>query len=342
MRVLMYYGPEDMKIAQQPEPGPKENQVKLKICYTGICGSDVHGYLGTTGRRTAPMIMGHEFSAEVIEIGREVKKYKPGDRVTVFPVYSCGECDNCKDGAVNVCDNRKFMGTLSDNGAFAEYMCCEEENLYLLPDALDDKTGALIEPFAVAYAAVRKTLPLEGKNVMIIGSGTIGLLILVIAKHFGAKNLIVSDLSDNRLQAAAQFGADLIINSGQEDMDGVLKAHGWRNCIDIVFEAVGTTPTAQSSIEYIRNRGTVIWVGNSARMINIDMQQVVTRELKILGTYIYQKKDYTDSIELLAEKKIDISGFISQIVDMDGAESVFKQLAAGDTTKIKVLVDMRK
>ncbi|MGI6160449.1 MAG: zinc-dependent alcohol dehydrogenase [Christensenellales bacterium] len=342
MRVLMYYGPENMKVAEQPEPSPKDNEVKLKMLYVGICGSDVHGYLGTTGRRTPPMVMGHEFSAEVVEIGKNVTKFKVGDIVTALPIYNCGECPNCLEGAINACDNREFMGTMDVDGAFAEYLCCDENIVYKLPDTLDSKVGALLEPFAVAYHAVGRAMPLEGKNVMVIGAGTIGLLVMMIAKHFGAKNIVVTDLSDDRLDAAKKFGADITINSGNTNVGEALEAEGLRKSIDVTFEAVGITPTAQQSVEYVRNRGTVVWVGNSAQMININMQQIVTRELSVLGTYIYIVKDYVESIELLDSGKIDISGLISDVVGMDEAEDMFKLLAAGDTTKIKILVDMQR
>jgi 2-desacetyl-2-hydroxyethyl bacteriochlorophyllide A dehydrogenase len=340
MRALVYYGPENMKVADMPEPSPKENEVKLEIHYVGICGSDVHGYLGTTGRRIPPMVMGHEFSAVVVQAGAKVKRFKKGDRVTALPILNCGECSYCRAGLINACENREFMGTMSVNGVLAEYVCVDEKILYALPDSLDDKTAALIEPFAVAYHALCKA-EIRDKNVMIAGAGTIGLFALTVAKYFGAAKTVVTDLSPDRLTAAKKAGADIIINPGEGDVGKVLEEHGLRKSIDVTVEAVGITPTAQQTINYVRNMGTVIWIGNSAQMIEINMQQIVTRELTVKGTYVYIQKDYEESIRLLGEGRIDISGFVSGVVGMGEAEAMFKKLAAGETAMVKVLVDVR-
>jgi 2-desacetyl-2-hydroxyethyl bacteriochlorophyllide A dehydrogenase len=217
----------------------------------------------------------------------------------------------------------------------------DEKILYKLPDSLDDKTGALIEPFAVAYHALNKT-EIKGKNVMIAGAGTIGLFALTVAKYLGAAKTIVTDLSPDRLAAAKKTGADIIINPKEQDVGKTLEQQGLRKFIDVTVEAVGIAPTAQQTINFVRNMGTVIWIGNSAQMIEINMQQIVTRELTVKGTYVYIQKDYEESIKLLGSGTLDISGFVSGIVGMSEAEAMFKRLAAGDTTMIKVLVDVRK
>ena len=341
MKALVYYGPKNMKITDMPVPRPKENEVQLKILYVGICGSDIHGYLGTTGRRIPPMIMGHEFSAVVSECGSKVKNYKVGDRVTALPVIYCGTCSCCKAGFINACENRKFMGGMSENGVLVEYVCFHEKMLYKLPDSLDDKTAALIEPFAVAWHAVNRA-EVKGKNVMIAGAGTIGLFALKVARYLGAAKIAVTDLSEDRLAAAKKAGADILLNPGKVDLGKALENCGLRGCIDVTIEAVGITPTAQQTIDHVRNRGTVVWIGNSAKMIEINMQEIVTRELTVKGTFVYTQKDFEESIRLLGEGKLDMSGFISAVVGMDEAEAMFKKLSEGDTSMVKVLVDVRK
>jgi len=223
MRALMYQGPKTMNIMDIPDVTPKKNEVKIAPKYVGICGSDVHGYLGTTGRRIPPMVMGHEMSGVVLEVGSEVTRFKPGDRVTVQPILYCGECDYCKQGLVNICANRRFLGTMTQNGTFMDAICVDEKNVFSLPGSISDIEGALIEPFAVAYRAVRQALPrpVEGKTVMICGAGTIGLLLLIIAKCFSAGKTIVTDLSDFRLKLAKQNGADIVINPARQDIDQV-------------------------------------------------------------------------------------------------------------------------
>jgi 2-desacetyl-2-hydroxyethyl bacteriochlorophyllide A dehydrogenase len=260
--------------------------------------------------------------------------------ITALPILSCGSCTYCRAGLVNACENREFLGVMKCNGTFAEYLCIDEKLLYALPDTLDDKIAALIEPFAVAYHALGKA-EIKGKNVLIAGAGTIGLLALVIAKYLGAAATIVTDLSPDRLEAAKKFGADIIINSKDQDVGKVLEQRNLRKNIDVTVEAVGITPTAQATVNLVRNMGTVIWIGNSAQMIEINMQQIVTRELTVKGTYVYLPKDYEESIKVLSEGKINLDGFVSAVVGMNEAEAMFKKLAAGDTTMIKVLADVR-
>ncbi|MCL1796514.1 MAG: alcohol dehydrogenase catalytic domain-containing protein [Clostridia bacterium] len=341
MRALMYYGPMDMRLITLPDPEPADGQVLLGINCTGICGSDVHGFMGTTGRRTPPMVMGHEFTARVVKTGAGVTKCKTGDRLTVFPLFTCGLCEHCKNGMPNRCEQRRFMGTFSENGAFAEYICCGGDNVITLPDTVDDATGALIEPLAVAYAAVKKAPVLTGKTVVVVGSGTIGLLILKVVKHFGAECAVSVDISEHRRAAAEKSGADVCLDPRAGDIGGLLEERCGR-LADVSFEAVGNASAARISTDCLKIGGTAVWVGNSDRMIDIDMQRIVTRELSVLGSYIYRREDYEDTVALLGGGKIDVASLISETVAMDEAVGVFNRLAAGDTETIKVLVDMRK
>ena len=176
---------------------------------------------------------------------------------------------------------------------------------------------------------------------MIAGAGTIGLLALAIAKYMGAATTIVTDLSPDRLEAAKKAGADMIVNPKDEEIGKFLERQKLRKSIDVTVEAVGITPTAQTTVNFVRNMGTAIWIGNSAQLIEINMQQIVTRELTVKGTYIYLPKDYEDSIKILGEGKINLDGFVSAVVGMNEAEAMFKKLGAGDTTMVKVLVDVR-
>jgi 2-desacetyl-2-hydroxyethyl bacteriochlorophyllide A dehydrogenase len=340
MKALMYLGPKDMQVVDIEQPSPQKGEVKIAVKYVGICGSDVHGYLGTTGRRIPPMIMGHEFSGEVCEVGEGVTRFKKGDLVTVNPILNCCTCSYCESGDINICQNRRFLGTMDVNGAFCEYLCVEEDRVLHLPKGMDEKLGAMIEPLAVAYRSVQWALPLKGKNVLIAGAGAIGLLILKMAVYYGAANIIVSDLSDGRLATAKSLGATLTVNPATDDVEAVLKEKGLRDVIDVTIEAVGITPTAQQSINLVRNMGKVIWVGNSAQMIEINMQQVVTRELVIYGNYVYNMEDFKNAMELLGKGEVNVDSLISKVISIEETTPMFDRLAGGDTTMIKVLVDM--
>lgn len=338
MKALMYLGPKHMELQEVPDEAPKKGEVRVAMRATGICGSDSHGYMGTTGRRTAPMIMGHESAGEVVEIGEGVTKVKVGDRVVVFPVKYCGHCKYCEQHLENICPNRTFLGVLSENGTLADYINLEERLVLPMPEGMTYTQGALVEPFAVAYRAVTQALPLEGKSVMVIGSGPIGLLVMMIARHFGAKDLIVSDVIEKRLDLALQLGADYVVNGAKGDIGEQLKAHIGSDKVDITIEAVGISPTAQQSINYLKNKGTAVWVGNSDQMININMQEVVVRELIIKGNYIYTVKDFSDAMNLMVDGKFDLSPLVTAEIPLSEANEMFQYLTSGPNEHIKVVV----
>jgi len=339
MRALVYHGPKSMEVEQWPLPEPAEGQVRVRAGFVGICGSDVHGWLGITGRRTPPMVMGHELSGIVSAVGQGVTGISVGDRVTVQPLFSCGKCDYCREGLNNLCADRQLMGAMSCNGAFMDEFCVPAENICLLPDNVSLEVGALIEPFAVAYRGVRHAGDITGKTVMICGAGTIGLMVLKVCRLLGAKTIIVLDLSEERLSLAKKHGADIVIN-GRTDVDAALRQLGLRSSIDVAIEAVGVSPTVQQTVDFVKTQGTIVWIGNSAPMVTLNMQSVVTRELNIQGSYIYTDKDFRDCIQILSEQPQDFTGIISQIVSVEAASAVFEELSQGAGAKIKVLVDM--
>lgn len=341
MRALVYQGPREMSIMDVPDVTPGSREVKIATKYVGICGSDVHGYLGTTGRRIPPMVMGHEMSGVILEAGSEVTRFKPGDRVTVQPILYCGECVYCKRGLVNICAKRRFLGTMTQNGAFTDAICIEEKNVFLIPSNISDIEGALVEPFAVALRAVRQALPVKDKTIMICGAGTIGLLLLKAARYYGAGKIIVTDLSSYRLGVAKQNGADIIINPSVQDLNQVLRENSVHDSIDIAFEAVGITATVQQTVDCVCNNGIIIWVGNSDQMVTLNMQSVVTREVIIKGTYVFTEEDFADSIRLLSESNVDITGVVSGIIPLEEAVAAFEELSAGRGELIKVLVDLQ-
>lgn len=340
MKALMYEGPRRMPVVDIEEPFPKDNEVKIRVKYCGICGSDLHGYTGESGRKIPPMIMGHEFSGVVAEVGTAVTKFQVGDRVAVQPVKYCGECEFCRNGSVNICENRRGLGVLDVNGAFTEYICIEEQYVYRLADTVSDEEGAVLEPLSVAYHAVGLAKPIEGKNVLIAGTGTIGLLILMLVKAGGAKNIIVTDLSADRRALAKRFGADYAIDPVHEDMHQILVDAGLRDHIDVAIECVGATPTCQQTVQYVKIQGRIIWVGNAAQMVTVNMQQIVTREVSIQGTYAFTEEDFAGALRLLEQKAIPAAEIATRIVPLRDAAAAFEELISGKSRDIKVLVDV--
>ena len=338
MKALVYHGPEDLRWEEIPDVYPGRGEVLIKVKAVGICGSDVHGYLGITGRRIPPMVMGHEFSGVVEAVGEGVTKVAKGDRVAPYPVVFCGECEFCQAGDVHVCRNKKALGVLECNGAMTEYVTVPDRLLFKLADHVPYPVGSMIEPMAVAYRAVNNGGEIRGKNVLIVGAGTIGLLALAIVKMRAPAKVFVSDLSGHRLEVARQMGADCTLNPSAGDIADIIKAETGGRGVDIAFEAVGATPTVQQAMASLKTGGMAVWIGNSAKMINIDMQEIVTRELKIAGTFLYTYKDFADAANLLNSGKLDVRPMISLTAPLAQGPELFRRLAKDPGPLIKVIL----
>jgi 2-desacetyl-2-hydroxyethyl bacteriochlorophyllide A dehydrogenase len=339
MKGLVYNGPEDLRYEEIEDVRPEKDEVLVKIKSCGICGSDVHGFLGITGRRIPPMVMGHEFSGLVEEVGEEVKSIKPGDRVAPYPVIFCGECEFCKEGKVHICLNKKALGVLECNGAMAEYVCVPEKVIFKLPENVSYNVGSLIEPLSVSYRGVNSAGDISGKNVLIVGAGTIGLLALAHVKMRNPGKVFLSDLSDARLEVAKQMGADFVINPTKDNIDEVIKRQTNGLGVDVAIEAVGATPTVQQAMTSLKLGGTAVWIGNSAKMININMQEIVTRELKVFGTFLYTYKEFGECVELLGSGKLNVEPIISLTAPMEKGVELFRKLAKDPGSLIKVVLN---
>lgn len=340
MKALVYYGPQDLRLAEitDPEPAPGEALVRVRSC--GICGSDVHGYLGITGRRIPPMVMGHEFSGEVAAIGEGVTEVRVGDRVAPYPVIFCGTCDPCRQGNVHVCLHKKALGVLDCNGAMTEFVSLPAKLLFKLAKHVSYDIGSMTEPLAVAYRAANHGGDLTGKTVLIVGAGTIGLLALAVIKMRNPAKVFISDLSDTRLGVAKQMGADCVINPSTSDIASLIRNETGGDGVDIAFEAVGAAPTVQQAMACLRIGGTAVWIGNSAKMINLNMQEIVTRELRVLGTFLYSFQEFGEVIELLNDGKLNIEPVISfKVPMMEKGVELFARLAKNPGSLIKVILN---
>lgn len=338
MKGLVYYEPENLRLEEVEKALPKNGEVLIKVRACGICGSDVHGYLGLTGRRIPPMIMGHEFSGEIVEVDENVSRFKVGDKVIAQPINFCNECVNCKNGLTHMCLNKKFFGVLNTNGALAEYICVPEKNLYKLPESMSYINGALMEPFAVGYCGIKKCGSLKDKNVLIIGGGTIGQFLLQAVKAQNPKNIIVSDLSDKRLETAKKMGADYVINPQKIDLVEAVERITNGELIDVSIEAVGINPTVKQALSVLKLGGTSLWIGMSAKDITINMQDIVTKEYKILGSFNYTHKEFGEAIDFIVENNIDLINYVSKTVTLEETADMFRELHLNPDDYLKVMV----
>jgi L-iditol 2-dehydrogenase len=338
MKAIVYEGPNILNYKEVPDVSPKPLEVKIRVKACGICGSDVHGYLGLTGRRIEPMIMGHEFAGEVVELGKDVTEYHVGSKVAVYPVDFCGECEMCKKGDVHLCLNKRAFGVLDVDGAFAEYICVPAKSCFKVADNVSYAIGSLMEPLAVSYRGVGHAGDLTGKTVLLVGTGTIGLLALACVKMKNPAKILVSDLSDNRLEIAKAMGADVVINPGRENFNEVISSHTMGKGVDVAIEAVGAAPTVQQAMSALAFGGTAIWIGNNKKMIDINMQEVVTRELKVQGSFLYGYKEFETVVDLLNSGKLNVAPLISEEITLKQAPEYFEKLAHTPENLIKVVV----
>jgi L-iditol 2-dehydrogenase len=336
MKALVYEGAWQMPMRDVPVPEPGSSEVKIKIETVGVCGSDVHGFKGTTGRRKPPIIMGHEFSGTITNLGSDAKNFKVGDRVVVTPLLTCGYCDNCLAGFPNQCQNRSGLG-VNLNGAYAEYINVPQKMVFPLPDEMTWEQGALVEPLAVGMHAVNLTPMHLMDTVVIIGAGTIGLVTILAAKMKGAGKIIVTDVSEHRLEFAKRLGADVVINPSKQDAVEAVKAQTNGKGSPAVIEAVGITATTKQSLMMARNGGNVVWIGNSDPEITINMQQIVTRELTVRGAYGFND-EFGLSIQAIRSQRIDPTVLIEKRATLADGTQIIDDLARGNADWIKVML----
>lgn len=338
MKALVYHGPEDIRLQETADVLPGADQVKLRVRATGICGSDVHGYAGITGRRLAPMIMGHEFAGEVAEAGDAVTSLQVGDRVVPFPIIACGRCSYCHLGQENMCSAKKLYGVLDMDGSMTEYICVNEKQVIKLDSHVDYAEAAMVEPLAVALHGVRKAGDLGGKNVLIVGAGTIGLFTLALVKLARPAHIFISDLIEHRLSAAKQMGADTLIKADQTDPTALIQEMTGLTGVDCSIECVGAASTARQALQALKTGGKSIWIGNSAKMIETNMQEIVTRELTVSGSYLYTRDDFLEIIELLKQQQLNIKPVISRRISLEEGPAMFDTLFHAPADLIKVII----
>jgi L-iditol 2-dehydrogenase len=341
MKALMLSRYETLEVVEIPKPGFADNEVLIRVAACGICGSDVHGYDGGSGRRIPPIVMGHEGAGVIERVGREVKDYKPGDRVTFDSTVYCGDCEFCQRGEVNLCDNRQVLGVSCGdyrrNGAFAEFVAVPARILYRLPDAFPFEEAAMLEAVSVALHGVRVTQMKGGELALVIGAGMIGLLTAQAARAAGCKSVMIADVDAARLKMAEEVGIpDTLHLSGQELINEVLRRSGGRG-IDVVLEAVGHAETVIASIECVRRGGTVTLIGNIQPEVPLPLQRVVTREVRLQGS-CSSAGEYTEAIRLMSNGAITVKPLISATSSLEQASDWFRRLRDREPGLLKVVV----
>lgn len=322
-----------------PELQPDEVLVRVRAC--GICGSDVHGMDGSSGRRIPPIIMGHEAAGMIAETGPAVTVWKKGDRVTFDSTVSCGECWYCRRGQVNLCENRRVLGVSCGeyrrHGAFAEYVAVPARILYRLPDNLSFEQAAMVEAVSVAVHAVERTpLPVDA-SVAVVGTGMIGLLVVQVLRVRGSGKIIAIDLDKGKLELASKLGATHSIEAGEPELQQKIRALTDGRGVDAAFEAVGLPVTVKTAIDSVRKGASVTLIGNLKPQVELPLQSVVTRELTLIGSCA-SAGEYPACLDLIASGKINVTDFISATPPLEEGAQWFERLYAGEKGLMKVLL----
>ncbi|MBD3213158.1 MAG: alcohol dehydrogenase catalytic domain-containing protein, partial [Candidatus Lokiarchaeota archaeon] len=332
--------PNKVSIEEVEIPEPKSNEILLEIAYCGICGSDLHAFRGKHPFIPLPATPGHEFSAIIEKVGKNISHFQKGDKVTVEPSLTCGECYNCRIGRYNICENLRVMGCQGD-GAMADYLIVPSEKVIPIPDELSLLEATLSEPIAVGVHAVKRAGVLLNKNVVIIGSGMIGLSVIINVVKAGAKEITVTDLSDSRLKKAEELGATQTINATKTDAIEEIKQNQPYEGIDVVFECVGVEQSIRDAIEIVRKGGKIIVVGVFGEETKIQMAYVQDRELELIGSLMYTRRDFTEAVQMLANKEVPPELFISKIMPLEKAQHAFEQ-AFNKEENLKIILEVNK
>lgn len=345
MKALLLTAPSSLTLTDLETPEPDAGEVRVRIAACGICGSDVHGYTGSTGRRIPPLVMGHEAAGIIDAVGKNVSGELIGQRVALDSTVFCGECEFCCNGKENLCTHRQVLGVSCDTyrrqGCFAEYAIVPERCVYPLPDQMGFVAASLLEPLTIGLQAVRlgNASPAT-RSAVVIGAGTIGLAIIVALKSYGVQRVAAVDLDASRLNEAREFGADAVFEADQitakqlaewgassADTDGA----------DLVLEAVGAAASVETAIHAVTRGGTVVLVGNVSPVVELPLQTVVTRQIRLQGSCA-SAGCYPEAIELAASGAVDLSRFVSRVAPLEDGIDWFERLHNREPGVLKVVL----
>ena len=340
MKALVLKAYNEFSYEDIPVPEIADDEVLVRIRAVAICGSDVHGYDGKSGRRIPPVVMGHEASGEIVKIGPRVAQYKVGDRVTFDSTVYCGACEYCRKGQVNLCTNRTILGVSCNEyrryGCMAEYCNIPERILYKLPDEVTFETAALVEPLSIGFHAAAITPTELGDTALVIGAGTIGQMIIKVLRGSIGGGIIVSDPDEFKQQEALKSGADAVIGKGVDVVEEVKKLTGGKGA-DVAFEAVGLNVTVNTAIQSVRKGGSVTLVGNVTPKVDLPLQDVITRQLTIRGSAA-SSGEYPRCLEAIAGGRIDLGNIIIKVAPLSEGAAWFDRLHNNGAGLMKVVL----
>ncbi len=342
MKALVYTQPYCFEYTDFPDPIVGDDDVLVRVMACGICGSDVRGFTGMTGRRIPPLIMGHEAAGMVEKTGKNVNGFMKGDRVCFDSTVYCNKCRACLKGLYNRCEKRRVLGVSTGDfkrhGAFAEFVAVPWWIVFKIPDQMSFVQSALLEPASIGMHAANRAPISSNSMVFIVGAGTIGLFILQVCRMKGARRIIVADINEFRLDLAARLGADVLINSQRDNFIETVGRETNGKGVDVAFEAVGIERTFLDAVSITKTGGHLVAVGNLEKIVELNVQELVSKELTVSGSYA-SSGEFAQSIELIASGKINVESLISDVMPLEDGPLAFDRLLKAEENLLKIVLE---
>ena len=338
MKALLYEEPWKMSLTEMPKPAPGQGEVLLKSVAVGICGSDVHGFTGESGRRKPDMVMGHEAVGQVVELGPEVTRLQVGDWVAVYNIRSCGKCRFCRAEQEQLCPDKKMLGVNAGRwGAMAEFFTFPEAGLFKLDPSIDPAIGLLTEPIAVGLHAIGRMQPKRDDVIAIVGAGTIGIGLAIALKAQGIKKFYALDMVPAKLELIESFGATPV-HVEQENALAVVWEATDGGGADGVFEAVGSAATVRTAYDLCALGGKLVLIGNLAKEFTLPLQGVTSNETNIFGSYGFTRADFGAAVKLISDPGIPLHQLITGSCTLEETPGVMTRMAKGELAAIKMVI----
>lgn len=339
MKQAVMTAPGNIIFREAEQPTPARNQVLMQTRRIGICGSDIHVFHGLHPYTSYPVIQGHEASGIVAALGAGATGLAVGDKITFMPQIACGTCYPCRHGQYHICESLKVMGFQAD-GAAQEYFALPAQNVLKLPDHLSLEQGAMIEPIAVAVHALAKGGDLQGRKVLVLGAGTIGNLVAQVAGALGARAVMITDISPYKLAKGQACGIEFAVNTQAEDLASALRRHLGPDGADLILECVGVEATITQAVSNARKGTTIVIVGVFGQKPVVDLGLVQDRELRLVGTLMYQKADYKQAIELAASGALALDELVTHRFPFADYLAAYQTIEAAQGNIMKVMITL--
>ena len=333
--------PGQIEFRQVPVPQPAPGQVLVKILKIGVCGSDIHVYHGKHPFTSYPVTQGHEVSGRVAALGQGVTGFAPGQLVTIQPQVTCGKCYPCTHGKYNLCEELKVMG-FQTTGVASHYFAVDASKVTPLPETMTEDEGAMIEPLAVAVHAVRRAGDVTGARIVVLGAGPIGNLVAQTAKGMGAASVMITDVSDLRLEMAKQCGVDFAVNTAREEFGEAMVRCFGPDKADVIYDCAGNDITINQAVRCARKGSTLVLVAVFEKMASVDLAVLNDHELDLNTSIMYRTEDYAKAIELVNEKKVTLQPLVSKTFVFADYKKAYEYIDANRETTMKVLISVQE